>query len=214
MKRLTIVILLVLCASRGAGFAAGREFLSPDEISSIRDEADAGKRVLLYIGFAKRRLDAVREKTVSKDPGAGETIQGNLEEYTSILDALADSLEIARQQRSPLNKVIQEMQKQGAESLKYLQSLASGSSPNRSDYDLTLQEAVDTTKDELENAKKGAFPEVKERKPPTDLPPSPPPPSKSGPEKSGAEEGPPRKPGRGGSQSPAQGPSEGPPRKQ
>ncbi len=209
MKRVAIVLFLLLCAPNRASFAAGREFLGPEEISSIRDEEDFGKRVLLYLSFAKRRLDTVREKTVSKDSDAGEAIQANLEEYTSILDALADTLDIARQQRSPLNKVIEAMLKQAADSLKYLQSLAAGAAPNKDDYALTLDEAIETTKDELANAKKGAFPEVRERKPPTDLPPAPPPPSKSGSDKGGSEEGPPRKPGRGGTPTP----SEGPPRK-
>ncbi len=194
MKRLFTIALLVLLIAGGA-FAQGgrREFLSPDEINGIQDEQDPGKRILLYLQFAGRRLDAVREKTVSAEPKAGAEIQRYLTEYNSIWDALADSLENARQQRTALDKPVKEIQIKGADYLKYLQMLLASATANRSDYEFTLEEAIDTTKDEVAEAKKGNFPEVNARKPPSDLPASPPPRSKTDSDKSGSEEGPPRK---------------------
>src|SRR5206468_4741190 len=101
-----------------------------------------------------------------------------------------------------------EMESQARAALIYLQSLRTGKAANLSDYEFTLEEAIENTKDELADAKKGAFPEVNARKPPSEFPSSPPPsasspPSKSGAGKSGSgksgadqgstEEGPPRK---------------------
>ena len=197
MKTL-IVFFFALLGASGAAASPGREFLEPEEISAIREEQDAGKRVLLYLTFAKSRIEAVKDATASKDSAAGEAIQSNLADYNSIFDALTDSLANAREQRSQLSKPIQELQRQGTEFLTYLQALAKTATRNKDDYRFTLEEAMDTTKDELADAKKGAFPEVKERKPPSDLPASPPPsaegpPKKSGSGSSGSEEGPPRK---------------------
>ena len=197
MKKL-IVFFAMLFGVAGAMAAPGREFLEPEEISAIREEQDPGKRVLLYLAFAKRRIEQVKDATASKDSDAGEVIQSNLADYNSIFDALTDSLENARQQRVQLSKPLQEMQRQGSEFLTYLQALAKTATRNKSDYNLTLAESIDTTKDELADAKKGAYPEVKERKPPSDLPPPPPssaerPPQKSGASSSSSEEGPPRK---------------------
>jgi hypothetical protein len=197
MKKLTVFFLVLLGAS-GAVASPGREFLEPEEISAIREEQDPGKRVILYLTFAKRRIEQVKDATASKDSDAGDAIQSNLADYNSIFDALADSLANAREQRVQLSKPIQEMQRQGTEFLTYLQALAKTATRNKDDYRLTLEEAMDTTKDELADAKKGAFPEVKERKPPSDLPPSPPPSAERPPQKSGSgssdsEEGPPRK---------------------
>lgn len=197
MKNYFLFFLVLVGASRAVA-APGREFLEPEEISAIREEQDPGKRVLLYLSFAKRRIEQVKDATASKDSDAGEVIQSNLADYNSIFDALADSLANAREQRSQMSKPLQELQRQGTEFLTYLQALTKTATRNKDDYRYTLEEAVDTTKDELADAKKGAFPEVKERKPPSDLPPSPPPsaerpPQKSGSGSSGSEEGPPRK---------------------
>jgi hypothetical protein len=189
MRKLLIVPLLILCGIVSAAISSEKdEFLTSDEINSIRDAEDGGKRVLLYLGFAQVRLDAAREKTASwKEAGAGREIQKNLAEYNSILEALEDALEVARQQRAPLGKPLKELENQGNHFLKVLRQLQNA--PNRSDYQFTLDEAVEMTQDELTEAKKGAFPEVNARKPPNELPVSPPPASKS----NGDGEGPPRK---------------------
>jgi hypothetical protein len=206
MKRLILIAILMLLCAGGAVSQGRREFLSPDEINSIQDEQDHGKRVLLYLQFAQRRLDAVRGKLASGEANAGRDVQQYLSEYNSILDALTDSLNGARTQRSAMGKPIKELESRASGFLRYLQSLESSAAANRSDYQFTLEEAIDTTKDELAEAKKGAFPEVNERKPPSDLPSAPPPRSKSDADKSGAgksnsEEGPPRKKSRSSSQS-------------
>lgn len=185
MKRLIPIaslmfLMLLTFLALPAAWSAGREFLTPQEIGSIQDEQDPGKRVLLYMQFAQRRLDTVKDNTAAKDPKAGEAIQNYLQEYISILDAVGDMLDSARQQRSLLSKAIKEMESRGRAFLTYLESLKSGAASSRSDYEYTLEEAIDNTKDLLANARKGAFPEVKDRKAPTEFPSAPPPPSKSG----------------------------------
>jgi len=205
IKTLILSIVITIVGLETAVCQNRREFLSPDEINSIQDEQDSGKRILLYLQFAARRLDAVREKITAGDAKGGRAVQQYLSEYNSIWDAVADSLETARQQRASLDKPIKEVQSKGTEFLRYMQSLQGGKSASRSDYEFTLEEAIDTTKDEVAEVKKGAFPEVNARKPPTDLPAAPPPRSKagsdkSGSDKSGSEEGPPRKKSRTPSQ--------------
>lgn len=206
IKKLVLSILIAFFGVEAAVCQNRREFLSPDEINGIQDEQDSGKRILLYLQFAARRLEAVREKITAADPKGGRAVQQYLSEYNSIWDAIADSLENARQQRASMDKPIKELQGKGTEFLRYLQSLQTGNAANRRDFEFTLEEAIDTTKDEVAEAKKGAFPEVNARKPPTDLPATPPSRSKagagkSGPDKSGSEEGPPRKKSRTSSQS-------------
>jgi molecular chaperone GrpE (heat shock protein) len=198
MKKFVLVPLLILFAlAASIPLCAKDDFLNTEEIARIRDAEDAGKRVLLYLEFAQKRLDAAREKTISwKEAGSGAAIQKNLSDYNSIFDALDDALEMARQQRAPLAKPLKELETQGNHFLKVLEQLKNA--PIRSDYQFTLDEAVEMTQDELGEVKKGAYPEVNERKPPTDLPAAPPPPSKN----PGDEEGPPRKKSRGSSNTP------------
>jgi hypothetical protein len=167
----TVVLLITLAAAR----AQAGEFLTPQEVESVRDEQDYGKRVVLYLQFAQRRIDAVRNQMTSKDEDAGDKIQENLSEFNSILQAAGDALDAARERRASLDKALRDMQGYGANFLRYLTTLKESSSPLVADFRFTLDEAIDSTNDELAEVKKGAFPEVQERKPPTDLPSSPPP---------------------------------------
>jgi len=189
MKKLVLTTTLFFVAVFTAMPALAREdFLNPLEIDQIRDAEDAGKRVLLYLNFAQKRLDAARQKTISwKQTGSGEAIQKSLQEYNYILEALDDSLQSARDQRVELSKPLKELEIQANQFLRVLQQLKNA--PIRNDYEFTLDEAVEMTRDELAEVKKGAYPEVEARKPPVNFPASPPPPSKS----SSNEEGPPRK---------------------
>ncbi len=206
MKNFWIVSLLIVSALFAASSASAKDdFLTSEEVNLIRDADDSGKRVLLYLKFAQQRLDAAQQKTVSwKQAGAGEAIQKNLADYTSILEALDVALEGARKERDPMNKPLKELEAQANHFLKVLQQL--NNAPIRSDYQFTLDEAVQMTQDELAEVKKGGFPEIKERKPPTDLPASPPPASSSGGNSAGssggAGEGPPRKKSRTPSNTP------------
>ena len=192
-KLLWIVPLLILCGIANATPSSAKDdFLTREEINSIRDAEDAGGRVLLYLKFAQQRLDAAQEKTASwKEAGTWRAIQKSLAEYNFILEALEDALGDARQQRAPLGKPLKELENQGKHFLKVLQQLQNA--PNRSDYQFTLDEAVEMTQDELAEAKKGAYPEVNTRKPPSELPSTPPPEARPPSKSSGAEEGPPRK---------------------
>ena len=198
MSKLILAVLLALGCTGGALAQERREFLSPAEIDNIRDEQDQGKRVLLYLQFAQRRLDAVRANLASGGANAGRSVQQSLSEYNSILDALSDSLNLAREQRTAMGKPIKELQSRVSGFLRYLETVDSARLPHRGDYDFTLQEAIDTTKDELADAKKGAFPEIHQRKPPS-LPAAPSAGSNAsgqngaGGGSSGSEEGPPRK---------------------
>ena len=188
MKRRIILLLLIGVGWHVVPAPAQEDFLTSQEISSLRDTQEPDKRILLYLEFAQRRLDAVKEGLASKKSDAGRTAQKHLKEYYSVLEALEVTMEDAREKRVVADKALKEVERQGGEFLKYLQSLESSGAPGLEDYRYTLEEAVAMTQDELAEAKKGSFPEVKEREPPRQLPATPPPASSGK-----GEEGPPRK---------------------
>ncbi|MBI3895748.1 MAG: hypothetical protein HY313_07425 [Acidobacteria bacterium] len=154
-------------------WGAQEEFLTSQELDAVRDTQEPGKRIVLYLDFAQRRLDAVKANLASQKPNRGQAIQKNLREYYRVLEALNSTIENARDKTIPVDKALGEIEKRGGEFLKYLQSLQAKSSPGWDDYRFTLEEAVDMTQDEIAEAKKGSFPEVKEREAPQ-LPASPP----------------------------------------
>jgi len=172
------------------GLSAGAQgdFLTPQEVDDVREAQEPSKRVLAYLLFAQRRITAIKEGIASLKEGAGRDAQKNLKEYIAILEALEGTIQDARHARSPLEKPIKEVEKRIGEFMTYFESLQP-TSPGFRDYQYTLEEAIEMTRESLADAKKGAFPEVQEREPPR-LPATPPPKPSS---KDSQEEGPPRK---------------------
>ena len=121
------------------------------------------------------------------------------------MEDLNDTIDDARDNRVPMTKGLKDIETRGKLYLNFLKSINSEALPTWKDYHYTLDEAMAMTEDEITEAGKGAFPEVKGRTPPNELPTpkaAPRPPSdakeaaKPGGEngqKSGDEGGPPRK---------------------
>ena len=202
------LLVLVLACWAGAGLAARaqEDYLTDGEVSSIRDTQEPDKRMILWMDFAQRRVDAVKQALSSPKPYAGRTIQKTLVEYVHIMESLGDTIQDARERRVPLSKGLRDVETRGNLILNYLKSLGEKTAPGWKDYEYTLDEAKDMTRDELAEVGKGNYPEVKERKPPTDLPARAAPPASStrpparspsspasGAKSGGQEEGPPRK---------------------
>jgi hypothetical protein len=189
MKSYFFLLLLLCTWVLGTSLRGKAEFLTTAEIDQVRDAQEPSKRILLYLEFAQRRLDVVGQNLFSQKQKPGKTVRKNLQEYIDILDALEGSVERGRERRARFDKSLEEMEKQTTEFLRFLQTIAAGSPKDLSDYQFTLEEAIEMTREEIVVAKEGAFPEVKERKPPARLPSQPPAVS----DRPGPEEGPPRK---------------------
>lgn len=175
-----LVLIGVVAVFSGFPGNAKDDFLTAGEIESIREAQEPNKRIILYLDFAQSRLDAVKEKLASKKPKAGQEAQKHLADYAAIMEALEGTLLTARDRRTPIAKGLKEVERRGADFLKYLESLQSDSSPYWDDYRFTLEEAIEMTREELDEAKRGSFPEVEERDPPKEFPSSPPPASGRG----------------------------------
>ena len=169
MKSRVFVLLVLWACGWGISLRGQSDFLTFQEIAQVRDAQQPSKRLTLYLEFAQRRLDAVQERLASQDSDAGRAVQKTLVEYISILEALEGTIEDAREQRSSTSKVLKKVEEQGAQFLEYLQSLQSGDSPKWSDYQFTLEEAIDMTKEVIAEAMRGPFPEIGKRESPTQL---------------------------------------------
>jgi hypothetical protein len=190
--RLLFAVIALLCWS-GAVLAQD-DFLTEGEISQVRDAQDSDKRLILWMDLAQRRIDAIRVAVDTFKPEAGRTIQKQLEEYIHIMESVDSTIQDARDRRAPLDKGFKDVEVRATLYLNYLRTLDSEAIPGYRDFNYTLEEALDMTRDELAEVAKGNFPEVLDRTPPTDLPSSPAqPPSQSSSQDSPQEEGPPRK---------------------
>jgi hypothetical protein len=206
-----LVLVSSLSAQEGMTRIGDDDYLSDGEITAVRDAQQPDKRLILYMDFAQRRIDAVKEALGSGKSGAGRNVQKKLVEYIRLFEALDSTLVDARDRRAPMEKAIKDIELRGTEFLKYLESLDPEATPGWADFEYTIEEAIDMTKDELAEVARGAFPEVQERTPPRELPglPSSRSPSAAPPLPA---DGPPRKSGTQSSQEPVE-EEEGPPRK-
>ena len=190
------ILMAALCCLFAAGVMGAQEdFLTEGEVSAIRDAQEPDKRIAVYLDFAQRRLDAVRTNLASAKPTLGRAVQKSLAEYIHILEALDGTIADARERRVPVSKGLQQVEQRGSEFLKYLESVNVESSPGWKDYQFSIEEAIDMTREELDVAGQGSFPELQERTPPTDLPARPAPQSAPRGESQGGsdQQGPPRK---------------------
>jgi hypothetical protein len=173
MNSRLLLVMLMLC-SIGRGFLAHaqeEEYLTDGEVSSLRDTQEPDKRMILFMDFGQRRVDAVKSELGSTKPDAGRNIQKALAEYVHVMEDLQDSIEDARDRRAPMSKGLKDVETRGHLYLNFLKSINSEALPTWKDYHYTLDEAMAMTQDEIAEAGKGAFPEVKGRTPPNDLPP-------------------------------------------
>jgi hypothetical protein len=206
--KLRLGVFLTLClltAGRAARAQEGmvqEDYLTDGEISSLRDAQEPDKRMTLFMDFAQRRVDGVKQLLSAAKPDSGRDIQKSLAEYVHILEALEDTIDDAREHRVPMSKGLKDIQTRANLYLNFFKSVNSDSLPAWKDFHYTLDEAIAMTSDEIAEAGKGNFPEVKGRTPPNELPPPPKagarPPSDAKPDakpgtKTGDEEGPPRK---------------------
>ena len=169
-----LLLAIILCWM-GRGLPAhaqdSEDYLTDGEVDSLREAQEPDKRMVLFMDFAQRRLDAVKHELGSTKPDAGRQIQKTLSEYVHIMEDLQDTVDEARDHRVPMTKGLKDIETRGNLYLNFFKSINSQALPVWKDYHYTLDEAMAMTQDEIADAGKGAFPETKGRTPPNDLPP-------------------------------------------
>src|SRR5947209_5834747 len=99
---------LALCIVVGAASLLiaqeDRDFLTPNEVEQIREAQDANDRLVLYVHFAKQRMDLL-EQYLSKDkPGRSIFIHNTLEDYSKIIEAMDSVSDDALLHKHPIDK--------------------------------------------------------------------------------------------------------------
>ncbi len=156
--KLSLFAVFALCAS-GLLFAQeGRDFLTPNEVDQVREAQEPADRLLLYIHFARERIDLIEQYLAKEKPGRSIFIHNTLEDYSKIIEAIDSVSDDALRHNRPIDKGMLAVINAEKEFLDKLNKIE-GSEPNDLDrYKFVLTEAIDTTTDShdlsLEDSKK------------------------------------------------------------
>jgi hypothetical protein len=129
-----------------------RDFLTADEADQIRLVQDPNERIKLYLQFARRRLELVRQALESPKPGRASLIHDTLEDYERIIDAIDTVIEDALRRKLPVEDGIRAVARAEKEFLAILEKIEAMEAPDRDRYEFILMQALETTRDSLELA--------------------------------------------------------------
>ncbi len=124
-----------------------RDFLSPNEVQQVREAQDPNDRLVLYVHFAKQRMDLLQQYIAKEKPGRSIFIHNALEDYSRIIEAIDSVSDDALRHNRPIDKgtlAVLEAEKDFIAQLSKIQD----SQPKDLDrYSFVLQTAIDTTSD-------------------------------------------------------------------
>lgn len=147
--KLLIPILIALCAVTAF---AQKEFLTTDEIERIREAQEPNLRLKTYVGFAKQRMDQLKQVTEREKKGRSILIRDLLDQYTQIIDAIDTVSDDALKRKVDIALGVDNAS--GAEKgfLGTLKKIQASRPADLDMYEISLREAIAITEDSIGTA--------------------------------------------------------------
>lgn len=140
---------IALCAG-ALMWAQDRDFLTPDEADQIREAQDPNDRLLLYVRFAKQRMDLLQQYLAKEKPGRSIFIHNTLEDYSNIIEAIDTVSDDALRHKRPIDKGMVAVLAAEKDFLDQLNKIQSSEPKDFDRYKFVLTQAIDTTTDSRE----------------------------------------------------------------
>lgn len=148
---------VALCAA-GLVLGQDRDFLTPNEVDQIREAQEPNARLLLYVHFARERMDLLDQYLAKDKPGRSIFIHNTLEDYNKIIEAIDSVSDDALRRNQPVDKGLLAVSAAEKEFLDKLNKIQESEPRDIERYKFVLDAAVDATSDSrelsLEDSKK------------------------------------------------------------
>jgi hypothetical protein len=131
-------------------FAQDRDFLTPNEVDQVRETQDPNDRLLLYVHFAKQRMDLIEQYLAKDKPGRSIFIHNTLEDYSKIIEAIDSVSDDALRHNRPMDKGMLTVVDAEKDFLDRLNKIQDSEPRDLDRYKFVLGEAIDTTSDSRE----------------------------------------------------------------
>ncbi|MFY9803959.1 MAG: hypothetical protein WA211_21570 [Candidatus Acidiferrales bacterium] len=134
-----------------------KDYLSDSEADKIRDAVTPPERIKLYVSFADDRLKKFQYELTRTTPEGrrSEILNGLLNDYVGCMDDAADQIGLAREKQIDIRGQLKLIESKGKEFLAILEKFDKGG-PEYDTYKDTLQDAIEGTKDALDDADKAS----------------------------------------------------------
>ncbi len=143
-------IMLTTLATAALLTAQDRDFLSPNEVDQVRQAQDPNDRLMLYIHFAKQRLDLVNNYLAKDKPGRSIFVHNALDDYNKIIEAIDSVSDDALRHKLPIDKGMLAVVDAEKSFLDQLGKVDDTPPHDFERFKFVLEQAMDTTRDSRE----------------------------------------------------------------
>ena len=148
-------LLAALCAG-ALVCAQDRDFLTPDEVDQVREAQEPNDRLLLYVQFARQRMDLLQQYLAKEKAGRSIFIHNTLEDYSQIIEAIDSVSDDALLHHRPLDKGMMAVINAEKDFLAQLNKIQDSDPKDLDRYKFVLTQAIDTTSDSRDLAMQDA----------------------------------------------------------
>src|SRR5579884_693730 len=127
--------------------AQDRDFLTPNEVDQVRQAQEPNDRLVLYVQFAKQRMDLLQQYLAKDKPGRSIFIHNTLEDYSKIIEAIDSVSDDALRHNRPIDKGMLAVISAEKDFLDKLSKIEDSEPKDLDRYKFVLEEAIDTTRD-------------------------------------------------------------------